>query len=404
MKTKLIYLSLIIAFFIPITVNAISEAAVLFLLIEPSARASGMGQAYVAQVDDGFAGYWNPGAMAFNRKTQFASMYSNWLGEVFNDLYYFHLAGNQYLEDIGNLGLNFTYMSYGEQDKMSETGDYEGTFRSYDLSVATTYGYQVDPTIGLGLTFKFILSDLAPEGTGETESNIKGQGMSYAFDLGLKTKGINVGQILVSPYNGILALYNGIAYIGGFGKAKYSGYSIPIKRLDFGLNLQNIGPNITYINESQSDPLPMNWRMGFSYRALESEYNKLSINCDMNKLLANDDPVYKRIFSAWTDDFGKQIDEDTGKKIDDFASFKNFINSIEIRSIIWNFGTEYVYMNLLSLRGGYILDRAGEIKGFSFGAGIHYNYKEYLFNVDYSFQPAGDLQDYNQILSIKLEF
>ncbi|MCD4796028.1 MAG: PorV/PorQ family protein [Candidatus Cloacimonetes bacterium] len=401
---KIILLTLIMVLLIPFAANAISNAAVIFLLIEPSSRASAMGQAYVAQVDDGFAGYWNPGAMAFNRKTQVASMYSNWFGEIFNDMYYFHIGGNQYVEDIGNLGVNLTYMTYGKQDRTDENGEIEETFSSYDISVAGTYGYQISQKTGMGITFKFILSDLAPEGAGESEAGIKGQGMSYAFDIGLKHKGVDFGQILVSPYNGALSLYNGVASLTGMGKAGLSKYSIPVDKLDFGFNFQNIGPNITYIDDSQSDPLPMNWRMGFSYRILESDLNKFSVNVDMSKVLANDDPVFKRIFSAWTDDFNTQTD-DAGNDINDFASINNFINSIEFREIIWNIGAEYDYLNLLSIRTGYIADRAGDIMGMSFGAGIHYTFKKvYLLSIDYAFQPGGGMQDYNQTLSVKVDF
>ncbi|NQT65438.1 MAG: PorV/PorQ family protein [FCB group bacterium] len=396
MKSKVIILTLILIMLIPIAANAVSEAAVLMLLIEPSARTGGMGQAYVAQTDDAFAGYWNTGAMAFNRKKQFGSMFSNWFGKLFNDMYYFHLAGNNYIEDLGNVGFAATYMTFGKQDQLDEDGNLLSTFESYDLSVAATYGYQVSQKTGVGLAFKFILSDLAPAlDNNQTETGIKGTGMSYAFDLGVKHKSVDFGQILVSPYNGVLSLYNGIASLGGFNKAELSGYSILVEKLDFGLNYQNIGPNITYINESQSDPLPMNFRMGFSYRVLESQYNKLCINADMNKMLANNDPIYKRIFTSWTDDF----------KDGDFDSISAFNNSIEVREIIWGVGAEYTYLDLLSLRSGYLLDRAGDIKGFSFGAGVHYTFnKQYLVNIDFAFQPGGELQDYNQTLSLKLEF
>jgi type IX secretion system protein PorV len=403
MKSKFMLILLLSTIILPISIHAVSNAAVIFLLIEPSSRASAMGQAYTAQVDDGFAGYWNPGAMAFNRKTQLASMYSKWLAEIFDDIYYFHLAGNRYYDDIGNLGINLTYMSYGEQERTNAAGDPLGTFRSFDFSAGTTYSYQANERLGLGITFKFIWSRLADEGQGNTEITTKGEGISYAFDLGLKHKGLDFGQILVSPYNGVLALYNGFASLAGTPAAQYSRFSIPVDQLDFGFNFQNIGPNITYINESQSDPLPMNWRMGFSYRAMEEDYSNLTFNFDMSKVLANDDPVFKRIITAWTDDFNTRVDED-GNEIDDFSSIKNFANSIEFKEIIWNWGVEYVYMDLLALRGGYILDRAGEIDGFSFGAGIHYTFNDYLVNFDYAFQPGGELTDYNQTLSVKVEF
>jgi hypothetical protein len=401
---KKIIFALVAMILLPVTINAISEAAVIYLLIEPGSRSAGMGQAYVAQADDAFSAYWNPGAMAFNRKNQFSSMYSNWLAEVFPDIYYFHAAWNNYYEDIGNIGVNATYMSYGEQERTDLNGNSDGTFRSYDITGAISYGYQSSPKTGLGLTFKFIFSDLAPKGTGSTEEDESGQGISYAFDFAVKHKGVDFGQILVSPFNGAIAAYNGLGSLIGFAPAAYSRYSIPVNKLDFGLNLQNIGPNITYINESQADPLPMNWRMGFSYRVLESKYNKLTINSDMNKMLANDDPVLKRLFTAWTDDFNTRVDED-GQKIDDFSSLKNFVNSIEFSEIIWCFGAEYVYLDLLSLRGGYYMDRAGEVEGLSFGFGVHYNLnQQYLIGIDYAFQPAGELQKYNQTLSVKVEF
>jgi len=44
---------------------AVSEAGVLFLLISPTARAGGMGEAFGAVADDASATYFNPGGLAF---------------------------------------------------------------------------------------------------------------------------------------------------------------------------------------------------------------------------------------------------------------------------------------------------------------------------------------------------
>lgn len=379
----LVLLLIITGLIMPNNLYPVSEAGVIFLLIEPGSRPGGMGHAYVAQVDDGFAGYWNPGAMAFNRKTQIAGMHTNWLGEVFDDIYLEYLAWNQYIEDIGNIGAHVMFLTYGEQDRMDEQGQFLGTFSSYELAVATTYANQIRPNLGMGLTFKFILSDLAPEGTGQTEIGVKGRGISYAFDFGIKSKGVDVGQILVSPYNGALALYNGIASLTGINRANYSRLSIPFDKLDFGLNLQNVGPDITYIDDAQADPLPMNLRMGFSYRAIESEYSKFTINTDMNKVLANRDPFYQRIVTAWLDD-----------------SF-----SRELESAVYSIGAEYTYFDLLSLRGGYIYDKIGDIVGPSFGAGIQYTFAQrYNVRFDFAMQQGGELVDYNQTFSLGLEF
>jgi hypothetical protein len=374
---------LLIGSLLPQNAYAVSEAGVIFLLIEPGSRPGGMGHAYVAQVDDAMAGYWNPGAMAFNRKTQFAGMHTNWLGDVFDDIYIEHLAWNQYFEDIGNIGAHVMFLTYGKQDRMDEDGQYLGEFSSYELAVAATYAEQVSQSLGLGLNFKFILSDLAPEGTGQTEVGVKGRGISYAFDLGMKSQGVDFGQVIVSPYNGLAAIYNGMGKLIGYRPIGYSRFSIPVDKLDFGLNLQNVGPNIVYIDDAQSDPLPMNWRMGFSYRAIESKYSKLTLNADMNKLLANSDPFYQRIVTAWYDDTTEE----------------------EIDSTIFNVGAEYTYYNLLSLRGGYIYDKSGDIIGPSFGAGIQYTFsKKYKLCFDFAMQQGGGLVDYNKTFSLGLEF
>lgn len=386
MKTLAITLVVILGITIPQVLTAVSEAGVIFLLIEPGSRPGGMGHAYVAHADDGFAGYWNPGALAFNRKTQFAGMHTNWFGDIpgIDDMYYEYLGWNQYFEDIGNIGAHVIFLTYGKQDQTDEQGTILGQFSSYELAIAASYAAQASESLGLGITFKFILSDLAPEGTGATEIGVKGRGMSYAFDFGLKSEGVDVGQVMVAPYNGVIVVYNGIAALTGINKATYSAFSIPIDRLNFGVNLQNVGPNITYIDDAQSDPLPMNWRMGFSYRLMDSQYNKFTINADMNKVLdKRDDPFYKRVITSWYDrPFSEELD-----------------------STIFNVGAEYTYFNLLSLRGGYYYDKEGKMMGPSFGAGIQYTFAQrYKLSFDFAFQHAGELTDFNKTFSLGLEF
>ena len=301
---SLIIITMVILFILPVALFAVSEGAPIFLLIEPGSRPGGLGSAYVAMADDGFSSYWNTGAMAFNRKTQFALMHTNWLGDVIPDLYLEYLSWNQYFNGIGNLGINIYFDSLGEQEKTDEQGNPDGTFSSYEFAVGFAYAYQLNQNVGLGTNFKFIYSALATSGAdNQIESTSNGTGMSFAFDFGLKWK------------------------------------NLFIKKLDFGLNIQNIGPNITYINQAQADPLPLNWRMGFSYHILDDKFNKLSVNADMNKLLANDDFFLLRIITAWHDDPYRD----------------------EVRSIITNFGVEYDYLDLIALRAGYINDEEGEI-------------------------------------------
>jgi hypothetical protein len=372
------------------------------MLVEPSARAGGMGKAFVAQADDGFANYWNPGALAFNRNTQLAAMHTNWFGDVngIDDMYLEYLSWNAYYEDIGNIGAHVLYMTYGEQEQRDFQGELLGMFSSWDIAVAVSYANQVRPSIGVGATFKFCYSYLAPEETGTTgDAGQKGDGMSWCFDFGLKSRGIDAGQVAVSPYNGAIAMYNGVSSLVGGGQAEYSDFSIPIPRLDYGINIQNLGPDITYINKDQADPMPLNFRMGFSYRLLGPEdgtpqevtaekastrvMNRMTLNADMNKVLANDDNPVVRLVSAWTDDPSDQ----------------------EMDEIIFNLGTEYVYYDLIALRGGYYYDKAGEMTGPCFGVGIKYTFDNtYDLGVDFAMVEGGELTDYNKLFSFTLNF
>ncbi len=332
---------------LPTILSAVSEEALVWMLIVPGSRPGGMGEAFVAQADDGYATYWNPGSMAFNRKNQIAGMHTNWLQDSgIDDIYYEFLSWNNYYPEIGNIGFFVQFMNLGSQQQTGENNEDLGTFDSYAFAAAFSYGYQVDENWGLGSNFKFIRSDLGP-GTGNTDS--KGEGMTFAFDFAVKCRDILEYLALDNPMIG---------------------------ELSWGLNLQNVGPDITYVDDAQDDPLPMNFRTGLSYNAWNDEFSDVRINADVNKVLANEDGVLTRLISDWDDD-----------------------------NYIYNAGVEYTYLQLLSLRGGYVNDKAGEIVGPSFGAGIHYTFQnKYKLSADFAMQQGGELTDYNKTFSLSLEF
>ncbi len=359
-KHLMTYSLLLLAVVAPGLLGAVSQPGVIFMLIEPGSRPGGMAEAYVAQVDDAFANYWNPGAMAFNRKTQAAFMHSNWFGDVdgINDMYYEFLGVNQYFEDIGNLGMHAIFLTYGKQTHTDENNLVLSTFSSYETALAFSYANQLAQHTGVGVTFKFILSDLAPEDV-LLETQQKGYGVSWAFDFGLQQRGIYLGFV-------------------------------DVPRLDFGLNLQNLGPDITFDNESQSDPLPLNWRMGLSYRLIGNldrtvkDFNRFTINADMNKVLddRSANPV-TRVFSSWSDQSMQY----------------------EIDNTVFSVGGEYIYYDLIALRAGYIYDKAGHIKGPSFGLGLQYTFNNrYKLSMDFAMQQGGELTDYNKTFTAGVEF
>jgi len=141
---------------------AVREAALLFLLISPHARAAGMGEAFVAIADDVSAIYWNPAGLAFQKDKQFTTMYAKWLPQFnLSDLYYLFGAYRQSIEGLGTVGINITYLNLGEQNYRDEANIDLGTFNSNEWAISLGYATLLSKNLGVGLNFRFIRSNLA---------------------------------------------------------------------------------------------------------------------------------------------------------------------------------------------------------------------------------------------------
>jgi hypothetical protein len=334
-KTSVLLAGLVLAFAFASQSFAVSEAGVLFLLISPGARAAGMGESFAAVAEDATASYWNPGGLAFQTDHEVTLMHCNWLPQLVSDMSYEFLAYRQYVAALGGtVGGNITFLNLGEQVQTGEDGPTPiGTFRSWDGAVTLSYATKLKPNLGLGVNARYIRSNLAPIGAGEEKGT--GVGSSFAIDIG-------------------------VLYKPGF-----------LKNLGLGLNLSNMGPKITYIDAAQADPLPTNLRLGLSYRLLNSEYNRLILSFDTNKLLVvrhkdgTSDSFYKAIFSSWSD-----------------GSLASQMNRL-----ITSCGAEYGYNDMIFLRAGYYYDYEGNVKYPTFGAGLMYAKK---FRFDFAYVAAAE--------------
>ncbi len=309
------------------------EATVLFLMINPGARQGGMGEAGVALANDVNAAYWNPGGLAFqyenpetDSKGEATLMHVNWLPQFnLGDMYYDYAAGRYYIQDVGMVALSLQYINYGEQIHTDDQQNELGRFNSNEVAVTASYAVKVKENIGLGVNLKYIYSSLSPVQVSAEQG--KGIGTSFAVDLG-------------------------VLYKPGFAK-----------NLRLGANLSNVGPKVTYIDKDQADPLPTNLRLGLAYHLINSEYNRLTLVYDVNRLLVHrdsttTDPLFKAMFySAWTD-----------------GGFRKFTHSI---------GMEYWYSDLIALRAGFFYEDPdyGGRKFYTFGGGLRYS----IFGFDFSY-------------------
>ncbi|MDW7681879.1 MAG: type IX secretion system outer membrane channel protein PorV [bacterium] len=311
---------------------AVSEAAVLFLMISPGSKAAGMGNSFVAIADDPYASYYNPAGLAYQYGRHVTIMHVNWLPSLVSDIFYDYLAFCMSIEGLGTIGFNVAYINMGENQGMDEFGNPTEKFYSNEYAIAATYGTTISENMAVGVGLRFIQSNLAPFGAGQEKGT--GQGSAFSFDVGLL-------------------------------------YTFPFwnNKLRWGMNISNMGPKIAYIDEAQADPLPTNLKMGFAYKLIDQKFNKLTIATEINKLLVTPrkdetpaDPFWKALVTSW-------YDEPLQRELD---------------KITKSIGIEYVYGNLIALRTGYYHDKEGKVEYLTFGAGIKYS----LYSFDFSYVSA----------------
>ncbi|MEE3232983.1 MAG: PorV/PorQ family protein [Candidatus Latescibacterota bacterium] len=323
-----------------------SRAAVLFLLIEPGARAIGMGESYVAIADDATASYFNPAALAGQADSKINFTHSKWLPGLADDLSYEFLAYSSPVSGWGNIGLNVSLLNLGEQTRTDERGNQQGTFRSYDMAISAAYGAEISDNASAGIGLKFIRSSLADQGAGIERG--RGVGNSFAADFGFLWS--------VTP------------------------------DVNFGAALRNLGPKIAYIDASQADPLPQHIVLGLSYELMDTQYHDALLSMDLYKPLISDGSFVTNLIKAWTDES----------------------MSDEFKEMDLHLGGEYKYGlsayeddAFFALRGGYSLDSDGELKTPTFGIGLKYN----QFQIDVAYVTGEDTpQQDNTRFSLNLTF
>ena len=160
------------------------------------------------------------------------------------------------------------------------------------------------------------------------------------------------------------------------------GYVIGKQDLDcaIGLNISNLGNKISYTETAVRDFIPINIRFGTSIGTNFDDYNKMSIELDINKLLVPTPPQYN--------DDNERIagmNPDVSVVSGVFQSFWDAPDGPkeEFREINYSVGTEYWYADQFAVRAGYFFehDTKGGRKFFTFGSGVKYS----AFILDFSY-------------------
>jgi len=341
MSTRHITLTLCLLLLAAAPLAAVSQAALLFLSFEPGGRANGMGRAYSAVADDAFAMWWNPGATAFNRKGQIALNHVPWLQGSGINDIYYEYLG--WNQYFESIGNINAHIVLLDAGTQEQTS-IDGNFEGtfHTLDIAGAVGYAYEAIPAkLGVGANFKLI-YSYLAPGTGHTETEGKAFSFGFDVGAKYKDL-----------------------------------ANVKGLDLALVIQNFGPDVTFVDRDQADPQPLTMRLGAAYKVLDNPMGKLTVSGEASKILANSDPLIERFISGW-----EYMDE-----------------------TIYGAGAEYVYLDLISLRGGYYNDGAGKITGPSFGVGLQYSFdNRYKLNADFSMVPGGELVDFNKVFSLGVEY
>jgi hypothetical protein len=324
-------------------INVVTTA-VPFLRISPDARSGGMGELGVATSADAYSGLWNGGKVAFNKsRGGIGATYTPWLKDIVNDVYLANVAGYFKIDDNAAIHGGVRYFSLGNITFTDNLGNDFGSFRPREFGVDVGYSRKLGAKNGVGVTLKYINSNLAG-GTTVGSTTYK-SGSAVAADL--------------SYY------HNGVGANG-------SGWA-------FGAVMSNLGSKIAYTdNADAKDFIPANLGLGANYTKKFNATNKLSLGLEANKLLVPTPPAEgdaaalveyrkKSVPGSWFSSFG-----------DAPGGF-----SEELKEFAVSLGAEYTYNEQFSLRAGYFYENKTKGNRRYATAGLGLNYNLFHFNFAY---------------------
>lgn len=268
------------------------------------------------------------GMERFNNAESQLSFFYEKLLPVLNipDLYHLFAAATFPAAEWGTIGGFVNFISFGQTVVAGNTNDETAkTFNSSETVGGIGYGTRLSKHWGLGLNFKFFYSSLsAGASVGEPAATTA----SYAIDIGVLGKDF-------------------------------------FDRLNVGIVLANMGPNVYYVDKSSDDPIPLTWRFGLSYSVLDAVDHRLTVSSDYSRqvIYLNDrgeaQPFYVSAWKAWGS-------PESGSDSDGAST----VLKHSIQEGVIGVGAEYIYANTVALRAGYLYDKIGKREEAHWGLGV----------------------------------
>ncbi len=348
-----------------------------FLLVAADARSAGMADQGVATSPDTYSQQWNPAKYTFALDKQgFSTSYTPYLTDLVNDI---SLGQVTYYNRFGDEGRNafafsLRYFGLGEIELRQNAEDAPQIVKPSELALDGSYSLKLSERFSMAVAGRYIRSALRiPDASGTGDAK---PASTFAVD------------------------------VAGFYQGEEAAFDSFNGRLRLGFNFQNMGPKINYdagtADDGSANFLPAMMRIGGGYDFIFDEYNKVSFNVELAKLLVPTpflrvDPVTVDPASNSPEDIAaaaaiNQANTDAANSIN--TSNRNKYNSInwvsgilksfndapggfseELKEFTYSLGTEYLYQDSFAFRLGYFHESPikGARKFFSLGAGFKYN-------------------------------
>ena len=330
-----------------------------FLLIVPDARAGGMGDMGVATSADGFSLFHNPAKIAFsNRQILTGITYSPWLRNLTDDIF---IGSGSYINRFSEnaaWGADFKYFSLGQIDLTNDRGESTGSINPNELVATGSYSLKLSETFAMGVSLKYIRSNLAFNGT---------------------------------PGNSLQPINSFAVDVSGYYQSLEENYGNFNGRYRIGFNIANIGPKVSY-TPGEEDFIPTNLKLGGGFDFIMDDYNTISTTIEFTKLLVPTPDIQD----------GVDVNADKGFVEGMFSSFGDAPGgfSEELKEFTYALGAEYLYNNAFALRTGYFHESEdkGNRQYFTLGGGFKTN----ALNIDLSY--LINASDVNNPLENSLRF
>jgi hypothetical protein len=291
-----------------------------FLSVSTDAKATAMGEAVTTDNAVSTAMFFNPAGISEMNSTVYAGVSQmKWIA----DIKYFSasLAYAPFQGRYGVFGVDFTKVDYGDFDFTRVAANEQG-FENindypepYSYSVKLVYGIRLSEEFSVGGKMKYAYQNL-----GNSEIPVYKQ--------------IIIDSLLIPDTTIVTKKYSLDVLAFDFGTIYKTGF----KSLAFGMSVSNFSRELKY--ERESFQLPLTFKFGVSMNL----FDFLPGLANSNSFVLAIDAVHPRSYSEYL-----------------------------------SIGGEYTFMNMISLRAGYITKH--EDYGLSFGLGVN----KFGFRFDYSY-------------------